>query len=152
LIYKTRKAFTLIEFIFVIIIIAILAAIAIPKLAAVRMDAKLSTKANNIMVAATEIASYAVARGSTTSDLRIMSHSIRSMVNRSEATLSAYQANIKVDDSDDCIIIKIDDPGSSTEVLKIDYGNTTNPYCDQLRSLIDINAFPMKLHGTSIIY
>jgi len=59
---KTREAFTMIEFIFVIIIIAILATIAIPRLAATRMDAKLSTKAQNIMTAANEIAAYAVSR------------------------------------------------------------------------------------------
>ncbi len=60
--YGMRRAFTLIELIFAIIIIALLASIAIPKLSATRVDAKRSALVHNIMIAATEIASYAVAR------------------------------------------------------------------------------------------
>ena len=42
-----KKAFTMIELIFVIVIIGILAAIAIPKLAATRDDAKISTEVSS---------------------------------------------------------------------------------------------------------
>jgi len=40
--YRTQKAFTMIELIFVIVVIGILAAIAIPKLSATRDDAKIA--------------------------------------------------------------------------------------------------------------
>ena len=150
--YTMRKAFTMIEFIFIIIIIALLAGIAIPKFSATRMDAKISAKAQNIMIAANEIASYAVAKGSTASDLKVMSTSIESMEQREEATLEAYKAKIKVEDSADCIIIKIDNNGTNTEVLKIEFGSTSNEYCDKLRSLIDANAFPIPLHGQLVSY
>jgi len=151
--YKTHKAFTMIEFIFVIIIIALLAGIAIPKLAATRMDAKLSAKAQNIMTATNEIASYAVAKGYTEDNLSKMSYSIQNMLSRNEATeTTPHQVNIKVEEITDCIIIKVDDPGNNTEKLVIAYGNTTNGSCDQLHRLIDSEAFPIPLHGMLVSY
>jgi len=151
--YKMRGAFTLIEFIFVIIIIALLAGIAIPKFSATRMDAKLSTKAQNIMTAANEIASYAVSQGETEANLSAMSGSIESMLARNEATETApHQVDVKVEESSNCIIIKINNPGTNTETLIIEYGSSTNPYCDQLRTLIDAEAFPIPLRGTLISY
>lgn len=150
---KTRDGFTLIEFIFIIIIISILAAIAIPKLAAVRMDAKISTKAQNIMIAANEIASYATARGEVIAKFSDMSDSIKSMVSSDEAEDTGnYQTNVKLEDINDCIIIKVDDPQKNTKILVIKYGDNTNPDCDQLRSLIDSEAFPMQLHGYLVSY
>ena len=52
-----KKAFTMIELIFVIVILGILAAVAIPKLAATRHDAMIAKLANSIEVAVHEIAS-----------------------------------------------------------------------------------------------
>lgn len=149
---KSREAFTMIEFIFVIVIIAILAAIAIPRLAATRMDAKLSTKAQNIMTAATEIASYAVSKGHTEANLTEMSGAIQLMVNQGDAVdTGSYRTDIKVEESSDCIILRIANPGENNETLRIDYG-ATNGYCDQLRTLVDAEAFPLALRGNIVSY
>lgn len=58
-----KNAFTMIELIFVIIILGILASVAIPKLAATRDDAKIVSKAQEIKVAVSEIPSTFMASG-----------------------------------------------------------------------------------------
>ena len=60
-----RKAFTMIELVFVIVIIGILAAVALPKLAATRDDAKISQIAANARTLLTDFQSFYAAKGAT---------------------------------------------------------------------------------------
>ncbi len=60
-----KSAFTMIELIFVIVIIGILAAVAVPKLSATRDDAAISAVIGNAKVAFTDFQAYYTSHGNT---------------------------------------------------------------------------------------
>ena len=96
-----KKGFTMIELIFVIVILGVLASVAIPRLAATRDDAELSKAAANLTLAVRDIAAYYTAQGKFSTDYQKMTNALTSgnklkIKNTDCATVTATGEEISV--------------------------------------------------------
>ena len=78
------KAFTMIELIFVIVILGILAAVAIPRLAATRDDAEIVKVATNITTLVQDVGGYYMSQAKFASDISAMTNVQNPIIVRNE--------------------------------------------------------------------
>ena len=147
-----RTAFTMVELVFVIVILGILAAVAIPKLSATRDDAEIVSLANKVTGASFDIAAYATAKGVINDDMKIMSPTLEDLGRSNDAVLTDRKAVIKAGDVSNCISIDVNASGG-LETLYITFGNHNNDkICEPLQNKINIQEYPMKLKGNTVTY
>ena len=146
-----KAAFTMIELIFVIVILGILAVVAIPKLSATRDDASISRTAHAIATSATEIASYAVARGTINSDLSMMSNMIDALVESNHATLENNIAHFKMGNETECVTLEVDD-GTIDANLTLSLSISGDRLCIKLQEMFDASEYPIPLKGRKVVH
>ncbi len=148
-----NKAFTMIELIFVIVILGILAAVAIPKLSATRDDAILAKISQSMATASTEIASYAISQGEIEADLSLMSNGIKGMVDRGDATLDIPNKSVdfQMGSNTDCLTFIVYD-GALDANLSLVYGAGPDSLCSQLQLIFDAREYPIPLRGQRVSF
>jgi prepilin-type N-terminal cleavage/methylation domain-containing protein len=106
-----RSGFTMIELIFVIVILGILAAVAIPKLAATRDDAKVSTELTNISTCINDIGGAYTAKGAE---------------DNTSASCKAIAC---------ATITGVDTPNDGNISVAFNGGSGTTAYCENVKTL-----------------
>jgi len=149
-----KKAFTMIELIFVIVIIGILSAVAIPRLQMTRDDAVIAKNSQYIVGIMTEISTYSTANGESENNLSQMSSILQTLQldNRVVIDTTNKSAKVKIGEDEACITIDIDTT-STTDWLKTVFSVvTTDRICHQVQEFIKEKDYPLVLRGRLIKY
>ena len=129
-----KKGFTMIELIFVIVILGVLASVAIPRLAATRDDAEVAKAATNLTTAVSDITAYYTAKGKFSNG---ESSDFTQITNALDKT-----GKLKVKGSTECVKVTLPDTtngGSDKVELKLQFFNS-DAVCKQLMQLPGIKA------------
>ena len=139
-----KKGFTMIELIFVIVILGVLASVAIPRLAATRDDAEVAKAATNLTTAVSDITAYYTAKGSfyeTSTGGGLTQNKITDFTKITNALTKEGKLNVKGKTT--CVTVEL--PGNATNAsskveLTLKFTPSADAVCKQLAKLPGIKT------------
>jgi len=146
-----RSGFTMIELIFVIVILGILASVAIPKLAATRDDAKVAAISQQVQSAISEIPAYVTAKGKV-DDLTTMSQVLSQLNDQGKLSVTngkdvIVQTLDNTGSLEDCFEFIVDDNATTLQVI---HKNGTGKICTGVQARISESN--LTIGGQSVVF
>ena len=148
-----KKGFTMIELIFVIVILGILASVAIPRLAATRTDAEVATTVANLRTLLSDLNSYYVVKGTFGTDNTGKSSTIKwneitnvPLKPKNDSKGVYGDAILKVGDQD-CILVALRDRTASDPAYIVFLKDKTNKNQGVCKEVLD--AAPVQAYFDS---
>ena len=145
-----KSAFTMIELIFVIVILGILASVAMPKLNATRDDAENVKIAASLRNGTNEMITYILATGIVDSNFSKMSKVLAGLESSGLATMQNYNMKLISGTVNDCI--QIDLNATTLNDMYVTYASSSEGSCIGLQALIKTINYDMKIRGTNVTY
>ena len=143
-----KKGFTMIELIFVIVILGILAAVAIPKLAATRDDAVISKISSNIATLLSDAGAFYTSQGNA----KWKTAKWEDVTNVQLQKTASGMADAKGEDIQTGVFLNADASNNCFKIVTTEDGNMTISDGDNVDSVIckgakDLAANIVKTHG-----
>ena len=140
-----KKGFTMIELIFVIVILGILASVAIPRLAATREDAEISAAVANLRTLVNDVTAYYTAKGEFPANTK-WSDITNVPLSAASTTDATSEAHLKAGGKD-CITVKLVEKATKDNVttpahIKFTKKNDAgNGVCKQVLDSAPVKAY-----------
>ena len=138
-----RKGFTMIELIFVIVILGVLASVAIPRLAATRDDAEVAKAATNLTTAVSDITAYYTAKGHFKSTTTNGSTGTKNVTFDKITNALTKEGNLNVKGKTTCVTVTLPDVAANASSSKVEITlafKDVDAVCKQLKKLPGIKS------------